>query len=72
MNALRAALSPTLRPMPSPAPRPADAADAHLAARAIVPSVSPLSGKVRGLVTRHPEETLSVIRRWMGEKFCGD
>ena len=34
----------------------------------IVPSTSRLSGKVRGLVARHPEETLNVLRRWMVDR----
>ncbi|MSP80435.1 MAG: hypothetical protein EXR02_05105 [Rhodospirillales bacterium] len=38
---------------------------------AVTPSTSRISGKVRGLVERHPEEALSVLRRWMEEQVRG-
>jgi flagellar biosynthesis/type III secretory pathway M-ring protein FliF/YscJ len=38
---------------------------------AVTPSISRISNKVRGLVERHPEEALSVLRRWMEEQARG-
>jgi hypothetical protein len=71
MNALRARDPNAAPPVPSewgpvPAPPPAPPKTA-----AVVPSTSVLSGKVRGLVARHPAETLNVLRRWMEEKIRG-
>jgi flagellar biosynthesis/type III secretory pathway M-ring protein FliF/YscJ len=71
MNALRARIPDSAPPMPSewePVPASPPAAPKT---EAVVPSTSRLSGKVRGLVERHPGETLSVLRRWMEEKNRG-
>ena len=52
-------------PVPSFVPVVPESDNAGPELPAVVPSTSRLSGKVRGLVERHPEETLSVLRRWM-------
>jgi flagellar biosynthesis/type III secretory pathway M-ring protein FliF/YscJ len=52
-------------PAPSFVPVVAESDDTGPERSAVVPSTSRLSAKVRGLVERHPEETLSVLRRWM-------
>jgi flagellar biosynthesis/type III secretory pathway M-ring protein FliF/YscJ len=63
--------SPKAPPARSFVPVAAESDDAEPATPAVVPSTSRLSGKVRDLVKRHPEETLSVLRRWMEEKIRG-
>ena len=57
--------------MPSFVPVLSESDDAGPERSAVVPSTSRLSGKVRGLVERHTEEALSVLRRWMEEKARG-
>lgn len=54
-------------PAPSFVPALPESDDTGPEGPAVVPSTSRLSGKVRDLVKRHPEETLSVLRRWMVE-----
>jgi flagellar biosynthesis/type III secretory pathway M-ring protein FliF/YscJ len=74
MNAERArsrTVPPKPAPTPSVAPDAAEPEDGETGRPAVVPSKSRLSEKVRDLVGRHPEETLSVLRRWMEEKFRG-
>jgi hypothetical protein len=71
MNAFRPASSPVNPPVPSLSGWRARDTDSESKAGAIVPSTSRLSGKVRGLVERHPAESLSVLRRWMEEKSGG-
>lgn len=58
-------------PAPSFAPAETEPAETESRTPAVMPSTSRLSDKVRGLVKRHPEETLSVLRRWMVEKIRG-
>ncbi len=56
-------------PSLSPTPPFTTVADARMPE--VVPSTSRIAGKVRGLVARHPDETLSVLRRWLEEKNRG-
>lgn len=58
-------------PAPSFVPVVAESDDTGPERPVVVPSTSRISGKVRDLVKRHPEETLSVLRRWMVETSRG-
>jgi flagellar biosynthesis/type III secretory pathway M-ring protein FliF/YscJ len=68
MNAFRPAPSPGNPPVPSLTGWDEKDMESEESAGPIVPSTSRLSGKVRGLVARHPEETLNVLRRWMVDR----
>ncbi|MEK7245892.1 MAG: hypothetical protein AAB223_07725 [Pseudomonadota bacterium] len=56
---------------PSFAPAVPESAGAEARTPSVIASTSRISGKVRGLVERHPEEALSVLRRWMEERASG-
>lgn len=55
-------------PFPSSPPVPAPGMGTSPAAFRFDTRPNPMSEGIRSLVERHPDEALSVLRRWLGEK----
>ena len=71
MNAMNARPGRTPNFSPSFVPALPESDDLGPERPEVVPSTSRMAGKIRGLVARHPEETLSVLRNWMVETSRG-
>ena len=59
---------PSAPPAPSFVPAAIEPSKEDAGMPAVVPSTSRMAEKVRGLVERHLDQSLSVLRRWMEDK----
>lgn len=66
-------MNPLKTPFPAPSfpsvvPVPAPGTKESQALPRFDSRPNPMSGRIRSLVERHPDEALGVLRRWLGER----